>query len=357
MPAQSNRHRKSGSTARLQFQARLLPACLLALVIVAASSATPAYALDKQLQAELQTLQDAVARLQQANDERMGALKELVQQNVDSVNRMSVTVDALQKQVQTQVSGSSDKMDQVSGQIQSLNDTLDELKTRLAHLEKLTQDVQSQQQSMSANLQSLPQSGAAGAPAAIPDAAAANPEPPAPTTAAKGKKGAKPSPAIPMVASDIPPAVLPATAPTRDASVPPVDELYKTALGDYMTAKYQLADTEFGDVAKYYPDNALAGNAFYYQAEIDFRGAKYTSAVKNYDKVIDQYPDNNKVPVSHLHKGMALINMKQNDAGVRELRLLVQRYPNSPEAMSARSKLNGMGITPTPKKPATASEQ
>ena len=137
------------------------------------------------------------------------------------------------------------------------------------------------------------------------------------------------------------------------AAAPPVDELYKTALGDYMTAKYSLAATEFGDVAKYYPDNALAGNAYYYQAEIDFRGAKYTNAVKNYDRVIDQYPDNNKVPVSHLHKGMALLNMKQTDAGVKELRLLVQRYPNSPEAMSARSKLNGMGITPTPKKPTT----
>jgi TolA-binding protein len=345
MPAQSFAHRHFGRHLR-----RLFPACVLVAVVAAASSATPAYAIDKQLQAELQQLEDAVARLQQSNDERMGALKELVQQNVDSVNRMSVAVDALQKQVQTQVSGQGDKMDQVSGQIQSLNDTLDELKTRLAHLEKLTQDVQNQQQSMSANLQSLPQGAgpATGTPdplATTTTAPADNPPPPS----TKGKKG-KPSP---LIAQDTPAPTLPDTAPTVDSSIPPVDELYKTALGDYMTAKYSLAATEFGDVAKYYPDNALAGNAYYYQAEIDFRGAKYTNAVKNYDRVIDQYPDNNKVPVSHLHKGMALLNMKQTDAGVKELRLLVQRYPNSPEAMSARSKLNGMGITPTPKKPTT----
>src|SRR5215471_9420643 len=148
-PAQSFAHSHFGRPFR-----RLLPACVLGAVVAVASSATPAYAIDKQLQAELQQLQDAVARLQQSNDERMGALKELVQQNVDSVNRMSVAVDALQKQVQTQVSGQGDKMEQVSGQIQSLNDTLDELKTRMGRLEKLTQDVQSQQQSMSANLQS-----------------------------------------------------------------------------------------------------------------------------------------------------------------------------------------------------------
>ncbi len=43
--------------------------------------------------------------------------------------------------------------------------------------------------------------------------------------------------------------------------------------------------------------------------------------------------------------------MKQTDAGVREYRALIQRFPNSPEAMSARSKLNGMAIPITPRKP------
>src|ERR1700678_433165 len=50
-----------------------------------------------QLQTQVQQLLDAVARLQQSNDERMGVLKDLVQQSADSVNRMSVTVNALEK--------------------------------------------------------------------------------------------------------------------------------------------------------------------------------------------------------------------------------------------------------------------
>ena len=115
-----------------------------------------------------------------------------------------------------------------------------------------------------------------------------------------------------------------------------------------MAAKYALAASEFGDVVKFYPDDPLAGNSYYYQAEIDYRGGKYPAAVKDYDQVLEQYPDSNKVPVAHLHKGQALIAMKQTDAGVRELRALIQRFPNSPEAMQARSKLNGMGITVTP---------
>jgi TolA-binding protein len=46
---------------------------------------------------------------------------------------------------------------------------------------------------------------------------------------------------------------------------------------------------------------------------------------------------------------MALVALNQKDAGVRELRTLIQRFPNSPEAMQARSKLSGMGITVTPR--------
>ena len=116
-----------------------------------------------------------------------------------------------------------------------------------------------------------------------------------------------------------------------------------------MAAKYPLASSEFGDVVKYYPDNPLSGNSFYYQAEIEFKDGKYPAAIKAYDAVLEQYPDSNKVPVSHLHKGMALFSLKENEAGTRELRTLIQRFPNSPEAMQARSKLSGMGIPVTPK--------
>ena len=79
-------------------------------------------------------------------------------------------------------------------------------------------------------------------------------------------------------------------------------------------------------------------------------GGHYTDAIKHYDKVIEQYPASNKVPVSRLHKGNALIESKQTAAGVRELRSLIQRYPNAPEAMQARSKLSGMGVPVTPRR-------
>jgi tol-pal system protein YbgF len=185
-------------------------------------------------------------------------------------------------------------------------------------------------------MQNTPQSGGSASPVPVNPIPAPSGTAPAPIV----RKG-KPS-------ADVPLAAAPA-ATSAGPSVPPADELYKTALGDYMAAKYALASSEFGDVVKNYPDNPLSGNSYYYQAEIDYRGGRYAAAIKSYDSVLEQYSDSNKVPVSHLHKGMALIALNQKDAGVREFRTLIQRFPNSPEAMQARSKLSGMGVTVTPR--------
>jgi tol-pal system protein YbgF len=326
------------STLRLP---RRLAVALLVAIALSPVVATPAFAVNKdmvQLQTQIQDLQNAVAKLQESNDERMGVLKDLVQQNADSVNKMSVALDTLEHQLQGQQNAEGTKVDQVSNQVQSLNDSLDELKARMGRMEKLLQDIQSQQQSMGATMQGGGAPGSA-APGAMPTDIAPQLTAPPPASA-PGKKG-KPSAAIPLA-----PAVAPAPIA---AAAPPADDLYKAALGDYMSAKYALAFSEFGDVTRSYPDNALSGNAFYYLGEIDYRQGHYAAAVHDYDKVIEQFPDSNKVPACHLHKGQALILEKQNDAGVREFRSLIERFPNSPEALQARSRLNGMGVPIKPR--------
>lgn len=302
---------------------------------------TPAFAVNKdmvQLQTQVQQLLDAVARLQQSNDERMGALKDLVQQSADSVNRMSLNMDVLQKQLSAQQNAEGTKVDQVSGQVQALNDSLDEMKARMNRLEKLLSSVESQQQSIGAALQNgpaaaqpvqtLPQN--APLPQSAPPQGGAADLPP---SAANSRKPSGNRQSAPITAG-------PAPAP----AAPPVEELYKAAYTDYMAARYPVAQAEFGDVIKSYPDHTLSGNAFYYLGEINYRATKYSAAASDYDKLLEQFPDNNKIPAAHLHKGQALIAMKQNDAGVRELRALIQRFPNSPEAAQARSRLSGMGV-------------
>jgi tol-pal system protein YbgF len=306
----------------------LVPALALALLCV-----RPMHAVNRdmvQLQTQIQQLQDSVARLQQSNDERMGVLKDLVQQTADSVNRMATTVDTLQKHISAQQDAEGAKVDTVSGQVQSLNDSVDELKARLGRIEKALGDIQSTQQSVNAKLDSsTPAPGTTVAPASPSDFSAP------PTGGKKGAIRAEPA----TEAAPQPQAAQPAAPPIRD--------LYQTAYGDFVGAKYTLASAEFGDVVKFYPDDPLAGNAYFYLGEIDYKAGKFAAAAKNYDHVLEQYPGNAKIPVSHLRKGQSLIALKQSEAGVRELRSLIQRFPNSPEATQARSKLNAMGVPAT----------
>jgi tol-pal system protein YbgF len=301
-----------------------------AFLLCAALVAPRAHAESKemiQLQAQMQQLQDAVARLQQSNDERMGALRELVQQTADAVNKMSVDVNGMKLGMQNQQDAMGAKSDQLSGQVQSLNDSIDELKARMARMEKALGDISNQQQSANAILNNLPGAGG-GMPSAQTSVPAGSPtQPPAPIQRGGG----------------------PATdTNSAAAGAPPVADMYRTAYSDYMAAKYPLATNEFSDLVKAYPDDNLSGNAYFYMGEIDLRTQKLAAAVKNFDHLLERYPDNTKIPAAHLHKAQAMLGEKQTEGAVRELRSLIQRFPNSPEAAQARSRLASMHISAAP---------
>jgi len=132
---------------------------------------------------------------------------------------------------------------------------------------------------------------------------------------------------------------------------PAATDLFNTAYRDQVAAKYTLSSTEFAEVVKNYPDDPLSGNAYYYLGENEYRLGHFTAAIKDYDHVLDQYPDNSKIPVSHLHKAAALLTLyaasrdpRQREAGVREYQTIIQRFPNSNEASTARTRLSALGI-------------
>ncbi len=300
-----------------------LPSSLLRTAAIATMaaliSASPAHAVSKemiQLQTQVQSLQDSLQQMQQSNAERMGVLQHLVEQTADSVNKMSATMTALDQSVKAQNDATAAKVDGVSGQVQTMNDSVDELKARVAALNKALQDMQSQSQNMSAQQPMQP----GGAPAA---------------------------------GQSLAPSSGPAAPATAAPQAPPVSDLYQSALRDYNSARYEVAGSEFSDVLHYYPQDDLAGNAQFYLGEIAYRQGNYAAAIKAYDATVEQYSGNPKIPAAQLRKGEALLALSQRDAGVRELRSLIQRYPQTPEAQQARSRLNALGvrINPTIPKP------
>ena len=289
-----------------------------------------------ELQTQVQQIQDLLQQLKQSNDERLGAIINLVQQNTDNVNKMTMTVNQLQQAMTAQNEGGG-KLEQVSGQLQSLNDSVDELKTRIGKLDATIQNIQSQ-------LQNAPAGAPTGNAAPPPPGAAANNFPASPAQNQLGSQAPAFSP-----------------APMAGGQMPPLQQSYQSGLRDYNSGKYEVASSEFGDVVRYYPQDDLAGNAQYYMGEIAYRQGKYPQAIKSYDAVLEQFPGNNKAPAAQLRKGESLLAINQKDAGVRELRSLIQRYPMTPEAQEGRSKLNGMGVRinalAAPAKPSAYAQQ
>lgn len=278
---------------------RVLAAALLGAAL--GTSPTPAHAASKEiieLQTQVQQLLDMVQRLQSTMDARFGVLQHLAEQTADNANRMSSTVNTLQQKLAAQNDAITGKLDTDSGQVQSLNDSVDELKSRVTKIDKQLQEMQGLLQ----NMQS-----------------------PASAPAMPGANSAGPAPGAPV------------------AQVPPLKETFQAGLRDYNAAKFDVAAGEFQDVVHYYPLDDTAGSAEFYLGEIAYKQQNFPDAIKAYNDVIENFSGNAKAPAAQLHKGYSLIQTGKKEAGINELRSLIKRHPQTPEAAQAKSKLTSLG--------------
>jgi len=272
-----------------------------------------------QLQVQVQALQNAVQHLQQTDAEQMGAIQNIVQQTSNTVIQMNQTISALQNQLQAQQQSGGGAVQQVSTQIQSLNDSVDELRTRIEKLSHQMDQVESQ-------LQNVQQPAAAPGSGASPDGQAAGQGQAAPGT---DSGNATPQPQAAM----------------QQPAFPPIKQLYQVALSDYEGGRYKLAASEFGDVVKDYPLDELSGSAQFYIGESNYRLHKYHDAIKAYENVLQNFAGNSKAPASRLHKAYAELALGERESGVHDLKALIARYPQTPEASQARVRLHGLGIS------------
>jgi tol-pal system protein YbgF len=266
-----------------------------------------------ELQRDVTSLLQGQKDLQTQMTQDHTVQKTLIEQASDNVNKLNGTMSGLQKSVQDVQANSGTRLDTMSTQVQGLSDNLEEIKSRLGKLNQQLVDVQNSVQSIDARL-------SGGAPSVQPGA---SPAPSGPSGAAPAPRGADSGPA------------------------PSADTLYSNGLRDITSGKYDLARSEFQDYLRYYGDTDLASNAQFYLGEIAYSQKNYEVAVDEYDKVLNNYPKSFKLAPARLKKGMALIELGQKNAGVRELREVVKRYPGTEEERRARARLKDMGVAVT----------
>jgi tol-pal system protein YbgF len=245
-------------------------------------------------------------------------VKTLVEQTNDNVNKLGATMSSLQKSVQDVQANSGARLDTMSTQVQGLSDNLEEIKSRLGKLNQQLVDLQNTAQSLDAKISGGAPSGTGGS---APPASSVSPKPMAGSTSPDNSGPGGPAPSA--------------------------DTLYSNGLRDITSGKYDLARSEFQDYLKYYGDTDLASNAQFYLGEIAYSQRQYSDAVSEYERVLTNYPKSFKLAPARLKKGMALIELNQKPAGVRELREVIKRYPGTEEDRRARAKLKELGVALT----------
>jgi tol-pal system protein YbgF len=208
---------------------------------------------------------------------------------------MKATIAELQRTNSQNLATSNSRFDSVASQIQALNESLEEAKTRLSKLS----DQMAQTQNIIQTLNN-PQT-AAGASG---------------TTGGPGVAGAG-----------------------GPSAAPDPETLYKSGYSDYSSGRYDLAIQEFQQYLQAYGDTDLASNAQYYIGDSYYNQKQYDQAIQEYNKCLERYPSGNKLAAAQLKKAYALIALGNTQAGQLELRSLIKRFPNSHEANLARQRL------------------
>jgi len=244
-----------------------------------------------RLQADVTLLQQQVRDLQKSFDMQGAVLKTLVEQLHDQLSTLKKAVEEVKDSNQQTQAAVSSRVESISGQFSSLNSGLDLVMERIS---KLSQQL----------------------------------------AETKTKVEALDTP---------PPASNNSAAPTRTGPPSP-DDLYNAAYSDYMKGSYDLAKQGFEEYLKHYPDTELSDNAQYWIGECNYVQRKFPDAIQAFDKVVQNYPKGDKAPAAALKKAYSLLEIKNNDAGVRELRWVIQKYPGSDSAQLAKDRLNSLGV-------------
>jgi tol-pal system protein YbgF len=246
----------------------------------------------QQLMAEIRMLQEQQQQLQQMLGGLADTLKVMT-------SRLDSDADVTRKAFADQkllVGGIGDT-------VRVLREKADDTNVRLS---TMTQDLQALRQSVA----SMP-SPTAAVPSLTNDPAA---DPAAP--------GAAPAPAGAPGAANI--------SPTR---------MYDQSYADYAAGQFDLAVDGFQAFIRTFPTSPKAAEAQLYIGYSLYNAGRNTEAVAALQKVITDYGQSNTVSAAYYKLGLTYEALKQPDNARKAFETVVQKYPNSSEAVLAQQAL------------------
>jgi len=282
----------------------------LGVLILAAAPAVAFAAASKEmqeLQREVAQIELQLTQLQQSQDKQLAAITALVQEAVDAANRANTSVAVIQSSLQQSVAQQESK---VVAPVVGLSTRMDNLSSDVRTLQQSVTDLSSTLQKLQAQMTDL-------------------------TNAVKVMQAPAPTPPVSPGAPAAAAAETPCSGSAR--------ELYENAQRDRQGGKPDIALQEFTDYLRCFSTTELAPNAQYFIGTIHFATGDYPTALKDFDQVLEQYSDNNKTPAALFYKGETLVKLGRRTDAQKEYRDLIQRFPKDSLAPQACSRLTDLG--------------
>ena len=136
----------------------------------------------------------------------------------------------------------------------------------------------------------------------------------------------------------------PSSPPPPAAATGNGADLYRAGYGDYGRGNYDQALAELEEFLRLHPDDDLADDAQYLIGEVQFSRQKFPEAIAAFDRLLKDHADGDRAPAAHLKKGLALLEMNRTADAVIQFQHVVSAYPKSEEARVARERLRALGL-------------
>jgi tol-pal system protein YbgF len=282
---------------------------LLVLALIAGPAFSPAQKKDDilEIQRDVADLSEKIRVLQKSQDDKLEALRLLVQQAATASTQVTQDMAALQHSLTTSLTTTlNDEQGKISMAVAPLGSQMDALSQSVNALAQTVSQMNGRMGSLDSRVKDLS------------DKVSILNQPAAPPPAAAAPAAADPNAAPPGV--------------TRLG-------LQQDAERDYAVGSYDLAAKEFANYIKYYPLDEYAPIAGYMMGMVYTQEKDYESAVSAFQKVIDTWPANNKSQDALFKKAMALELGGHKKDAIEALNNFIMSYPANDYAPQAKKEL------------------
>ena len=114
---------------------------------------------------------------------------------------------------------------------------------------------------------------------------------------------------------------------------------YEAALGHFRTGKYKEAQAAFETFTTQHTKSALLPNAQYWLGSSLYQQRHFARSATVFGQVAANWPNDPKTPDALLAQANALIELKDEKGAIKVLETLLEKYPASPAAETAKNRL------------------